>query len=87
MIVSFHSGPTLVGVADWTLQVPRIWLGMPVVAASGFAVRQKARVPVEPLGNNRDADLDAIRYDKLTLDTEQGAAGLLWCANRVALSD
>lgn len=87
MIVSFYSGQTPIGLADWTLQVPRIWLGMPIVAASGFAVRQKARVPVEPLGNDRDADLDAIRHDKLALDTEQGVAGLLWCADRVALSD
>lgn len=87
MIVSFHSGQMPIRVADWTLQVPRIWLGMPIVAASGFAVRQKARVPVEPLGNDRNADLDTIRHDKLGLDTEQGVAGLLWCANRVTLSD
>jgi hypothetical protein len=70
MIVSFYSGQTQIRVADWTLQVPRIWLGMPIVAAFGFAVRQKARVPVEPLGDNRDADLDAIRHDKLTMDIE-----------------
>ena len=43
---------------------------MPIVAASGFTVRQKARVPVEPLGNDCDADLDAIRHDKLTMDIQ-----------------
>ena len=57
------------------------------VAAFGFAVRQKTYVPVEPPGNDCDASLDTIHHGKLTLDIEQGVAGLVWCANRVALSD
>ena len=72
---------------DQTLQVPRVWLGMSAVAASGFAVRQKAYISAEPPRNDCDASLDAICHSKLTLDTEQSVARLLWCADRVALSD
>ena len=75
------------GRTDQTWQVPRVWLGMSAVAASGFAVRQKAYVSAEPPGNDCDASLDAICHSKLTLDIEQGVARLLWGANRVALSD